>query len=57
MATQYTFLGQNGKALDALDKAFAQRNIMMPLLKTEPAFAAIHGEPRFQELARKLALP
>jgi TolB-like protein/DNA-binding winged helix-turn-helix (wHTH) protein/Tfp pilus assembly protein PilF len=57
MATQYTFLGQNGKALDALDKAFAQRNIMMPLLKAEPAFAAIHGEPRFQELARKLALP
>jgi len=57
MATQYTFLGQNGMALDALDKAFAQRNIMMPLLKAEPAFAAIHGEPRFQELARKLALP
>ncbi len=57
MATQYTFLGQNGKALDALDKAYAQRSIMMPLLKTEPAFAPLHGEPRFQELARKLALP
>jgi TolB-like protein/DNA-binding winged helix-turn-helix (wHTH) protein/Tfp pilus assembly protein PilF len=57
MATQYTFLGQNGKALDALDKAYAGRSIMMPLLKTEPAFAALHGEPRFQELARKLALP
>lgn len=57
MATQYTFLGQNGKALDALDKAYARRSIMMPLLKTEPAFAALHGEPRFQELARKLALP
>jgi TolB-like protein/DNA-binding winged helix-turn-helix (wHTH) protein len=57
MATQYTFLGDNGKALDALDNAYASRSIMMPLLKTEPAFTALHGEPRFQELARKLALP
>jgi TolB-like protein/DNA-binding winged helix-turn-helix (wHTH) protein/Tfp pilus assembly protein PilF len=57
MATQYTFLGQNAKALDALDRAYAERSIMMPLLKTEPAFEALHGEARFQELARKLALP
>jgi len=57
MATQYTFLGQNTKALDALDKAYGERSIMMPLLKTEPAFAALHAELRFQELARKLALP
>ena len=57
MATQYTFLGQNAKALDALDKAYTERSIMMPLLKTEPAFAALHAEPRFQEVVRKLALP
>ena len=57
MATQYTFLGQNAKALDALDRAYAERSIMMPLLKTEPAFEALHGEARFQELARRLALP
>ena len=56
-ATRYAFLGDNAKALDALDKAYARRNIMMPLLKTEPALAALHDEPRFQELARKLALP
>jgi hypothetical protein len=30
---------------------------MLPLLKTEPALAALHSEPRFQELAKKLALP
>jgi TolB-like protein/DNA-binding winged helix-turn-helix (wHTH) protein len=57
MATRYTFVGQNGKALDALDKAYAERSIMLPLLKTEPSFAQLHSEPRFQELARKLALP
>jgi tetratricopeptide (TPR) repeat protein len=57
LATRYTFLGENGQALDALDKAYAARSSMLPLLKTEPAFAALHGEPRFQELAKKLALP
>jgi len=57
MAMRYTFVGQNAKALDALDKAYADRNTMLPLLKTEPSFAALHAEPRFQELARKLALP
>jgi hypothetical protein len=56
-ATRYTFLGENAKALDTLDKAYAGRSIMMPLLKTEPSFAALHAEPRFQELARKLGLP
>ena len=57
MATQYTFIGQNAKALDALNQAYTDRSIMMPLLKTEPSFAALHAEPSFQELARKLALP
>ena len=57
MATRYIFVGQNAKALDALEKAYAERIIMMPLLKTEPSFAPLHSEPRFQELARKLALP
>jgi len=57
MATQYIFLGQNGKALDALERAYADRSMMLPLLKSEPALEGLHGEPRFRELARKLALP
>jgi TolB-like protein/DNA-binding winged helix-turn-helix (wHTH) protein/Tfp pilus assembly protein PilF len=57
MAMLHAFLGENAKALDALDEAYARRSIMLPLLKTEPAFATLHAEPRFQELARKLALP
>jgi TolB-like protein/DNA-binding winged helix-turn-helix (wHTH) protein/Tfp pilus assembly protein PilF len=57
LAMLYAFLGENSKALDSLEQAYARRSTMMPLLKTEPAFAALHAEPRFQELARKLALP
>jgi TolB-like protein/DNA-binding winged helix-turn-helix (wHTH) protein/Tfp pilus assembly protein PilF len=57
LAMLYAFLGDNSKALDSLEQAYARRSVMMPMLKTEPAFAALHSEPRFQELVRKLALP
>jgi hypothetical protein len=57
LATRYAFLGENAKAIDVLEEAYRDRSIMMPLLKTEPSFEALHSEPRFQELARKLALP
>jgi hypothetical protein len=56
-ATRYAFLGENAQALDALDAAYASRSTMMPLLKTEPSLEPLHGEPRFRELVRKLALP
>jgi tetratricopeptide (TPR) repeat protein len=57
LAMRYAFLGENVKALDALDQAYAAKNTAIPLLKTEPLLAPLHAEPRFQELARKLALP
>jgi TolB-like protein/DNA-binding winged helix-turn-helix (wHTH) protein len=57
LAMLYAFLGENSKALDSLDQAYVRRSMMLPMLKTEPGFAALHAEPRFQELARKLALP
>jgi TolB-like protein/DNA-binding winged helix-turn-helix (wHTH) protein len=57
MAMLYAFLGENSRALDSLDQAYTQGSLMLPLLKTEPAFAPLHSEARFQELGRKLALP
>ena len=57
MAQRYAFLAENTKALDALDRAYEARSILMPLLKTEPSFTALHSDPRFQALARKIALP
>ncbi|MDP8982522.1 MAG: winged helix-turn-helix domain-containing protein [Acidobacteriota bacterium] len=57
MAQRYTFLGGNTRALDALEQAYAARSILMPLLKTEPAFLPLHDDPRFQTLARNIGLP
>ncbi len=30
---------------------------MMTLLRADPAFTALHREPRFRELVRKVGLP
>jgi TolB-like protein/DNA-binding winged helix-turn-helix (wHTH) protein len=57
LATSYAFLGEKDRALDELENALAKHSIMMPLLRSEPAFDALRGEPRFQALDRKLALP
>jgi len=57
LAMRYAFLGENQTALDRLEEAYAARSIMMPLLRTEPSLEALHSEPRFQALVKKLALP
>lgn len=56
-ATACALMGENAKALDALDRAYQAHSSMMPLLATEPAFSKLHREPRFQALAGKLLLP
>ena len=50
-------MGENSKALDALDRAYAARSTMMPMLKTEPSFTRLHGDTRFEALVRKMRLP
>ena len=56
-ATACALMGENVKALDALDQAYAAHATMMPMLKTEPAFIRLHADPRFQALAQKMHLP
>ena len=57
LATSLAFLGENDHAMDELDIAFSKHSIQMPLLRTEPGFEALHNQPRFQALIRKLRLP
>ena len=54
VAQAYAFVGDRDKALDYLERAYDGHSVMMPLLNTEPAFTDLHGDPRFQKLARKL---
>ncbi len=56
-ATACALMGDNSKALDALDRAYAAQSAMMPMLKTEPAFSRLHGDARFDTLVRKMRFP
>jgi TolB-like protein/DNA-binding winged helix-turn-helix (wHTH) protein len=56
-AAASALMGENGKALDGLDRAYAARSAMMTMLKTEPSFTRLHGDTRFEALVRKMRLP
>lgn len=55
-ATQWAFLEENAKAMDALEGAFREHSTMLVLLKREPSFQRLYKEPRFQQLVNKIGL-
>ena len=52
----YIGLGEKARALDYLEKAYEQRDNIITHLKVEPLFDTLRGEPRFQELQRRVHL-
>jgi DNA-binding winged helix-turn-helix (wHTH) protein/TolB-like protein/Tfp pilus assembly protein PilF len=50
-------IGERSGTLDWLDKALVERDIHLPFLLITPCLGALRGEPRFDALTRKLALP
>ncbi|MEO6463164.1 MAG: protein kinase [Candidatus Eisenbacteria bacterium] len=57
LAFMYSHLGERDRALDHLEKAYAKHVSDLLFIRTEPAFAFLHAEPRFQELVRKVGFP
>lgn len=55
-ATAYEGLGEHEAALDWLERAFEEHAQAMSHLPTDPAFDALHGNPRFVELVQRLGL-
>jgi len=55
-AESHAIAGRAVEALAALNEAYQQRDVMMPLIATEPSFAKLHGDPRFTELLGKMGL-
>ncbi len=53
-ALVYNGLGESDKALDYLEKAFADKNVLMVFLKVEPKWNNLRNEPRFIELMRRM---
>ena len=54
IALIYNGLGETGKALDFLEKGFAEKDVRMVFLKVEPKWNNLRNEPRFIELMKKM---
>jgi len=53
-ALVYNGLGETGKALDHLEKSFADKNALMVFLKVDPKWNNLRAEARFIELMRRM---
>jgi tetratricopeptide (TPR) repeat protein len=56
IALVYNALGENEKALDYLEKGFAEKDVRMVFLKVEPRWKTLHSEPRFQQVLQNMNL-
>ena len=56
VARLYAHAGQNDLALEWLEKAYEQHDTWMVYVKAEPPFQGMRGDPRFQDLMRRIDL-
>ena len=54
LATVYIGLGQKEQALTFLEKAYAERSLLLMNIGTDPEFDSLHSEPRFAALRAKV---
>ncbi len=56
LAIIYAGLNQRDKAIDELERAYAERSLSAPLLRFDPRLNTLRAQPRFQDFARRLGL-
>jgi TolB-like protein/Flp pilus assembly protein TadD len=49
-------LGQNERAIDALEEAYSERSTLLGYLKMDPRFDPLRSDPRFQNLMSRIGL-
>jgi TolB-like protein/Tfp pilus assembly protein PilF len=54
VALIYNALGQQDETLAWLERGFEQRDHKMNLLKVDPKWNHLHGDPRFEDLVRRI---
>ena len=57
IALIYAGLGENDKAMDWLEKAYADRSNGLVFLKVDPQLDSLRSNPRFKHLLDKMGLP
>lgn len=57
LALVYAALGEPGRALDQLERAYAQHDTALTNLRTDPRLDPLRALPRFQALERQMKFP
>lgn len=57
MATICAGLGENEKAFDSLEKAYAQKSFDILSLKSDLLLDGLRPDPRFKGLLRRMGVP
>ena len=57
IATIYAGLGDAGKAMEWLEKAYKDHTGWLAYVKFQPEFARLNSDPRFQALLRRMNFP
>jgi TolB-like protein/Tfp pilus assembly protein PilF len=53
----YIGLGDKEQALALLERAYADRSMLLTFLKVDPKFDSLRSDPRFKDLLRRVGLP
>src|SRR5262249_44360303 len=57
IAEVYAFRGQRDQAFKWLDRAYAQKDSSLWLIKGDPLLKSLEGDPRYKTFLRKMNLP
>jgi len=57
LALHYALSGDKVRAIRELKHAYESRSVMMPLVKVDPAFTSLRGEPAFEALVAQVGIP
>jgi TolB-like protein/Tfp pilus assembly protein PilF len=56
IAAAFAWRGERDRALEWLERAYAQHDSGLPWLNADVPFQKLHGEPRFEAIVRKMGL-
>jgi TolB-like protein/Tfp pilus assembly protein PilF len=57
VAAVFATLGDKDRGFDWLDRAVKEHDTFLPWMKVDPEFDALRGDPRFDDLIRRIGIP
>ncbi|MDX6709468.1 MAG: eukaryotic-like serine/threonine-protein kinase [Blastocatellia bacterium] len=57
LAILYTALGERDQAFAAFERAYTAHDLQLQFLGADPSFDSLSGDPRFQDLMKRVGLP